>query len=189
MHKRTKILLAIATAGNIGTVGIAGVAMADRGGWGKNYRGHHGMGMGSMGDHHSMGRGGKHMVKHFRERYDANKDGKISQEEINTNRTERHKKYDANGDGKLSLEEFEGLWMEAYRKMMVRSFQFFDTDGDAQVTLEEYQAPLATVVEDRDRNGDGVLSKEDRKRHGKHHRKWRRDRGGDGEEKKSGDDN
>ena len=147
MRKQTKIMLAIVTAGAIGTIGVAGAAMAERG-WGKHRGGgHHGMGMGHMGDHYGMGRGGRKMMQHFRERYDANKDGKISQEEIDANRTDRHKKYDKDGDGKLSLEEFEVLWMEAYRRMMVRSFQFFDTDGDALVTIEEYKAPLETIVD------------------------------------------
>ena len=60
---------------------------------------------------------------------------------------------------------------------MVRSFQRLDEDGDATVTLDEYVAPMSKIVERRDRNGDGALSREDRKR--KHHRKHRRNRGHD----------
>ena len=87
------------------------------------------------------------------------------------NRTARHGKYDANGDGKLSLEEFKGLWLEAYHRKMVRSFQRLDIDGDATVTLDEYVDPLSKIVERRDRNGDGALSREDRR--WRHHRKHR----------------
>ena len=65
---------------------------------------------------------------------------------------------------------------------MVREFQDFDKDGDAKVTLDEYKTPLAHLVENRDRNGDGVLSKDDRR---KWHKRWRHqggedDRGEDG---------
>ena len=93
-------------------------------------------------------------------RYDANKDGKVTQEEIDTNRVARHGKYDANGDGKLSLEEFQGLWLEAYRRKMVREFQKFDVDGDAAVTLEEYTMPMSKAAERRD----------SKSRHSMHHK-------------------
>jgi hypothetical protein len=95
------------------------------------------------------------MSRAFERRYDANRDGEVTQVEIDTNRLARHGKYDVNGDGKLSLEEFQGLWMEAYRLRMVREFQEFDVDGDAVVTLEEYTEPMADFVERR----------EDRERH------------------------
>ena len=102
------------------------------------------------------------MSRGFMRRYDANKDGNVTQEEIDTNRVARHGKYDANGDGKLSLEEFQGLWMEAYRLKMVREFQEFDVDGDATVTLEEYTEPMSNFVERRDDR------KHRKSRHGMH---------------------
>jgi Ca2+-binding EF-hand superfamily protein len=89
------------------------------------------------------------------ERYDANKDGKLTQEEINSNREAWLKEFDANNDGKLSLDEFKQLWLKARAERIVRAFQRFDRDGDAGVTLEEYQRPLADIVERMDRNGDG----------------------------------
>ena len=42
---------------------------------------------------------------------------------------------------------------------MVRAFQRFDVDGDASVTLDEYTKPLSKIVERRDRNGDGAISR------------------------------
>lgn len=131
---------------------------------------HRGGGWGGGGGYHQGG--GKHhrrMGQWFMKRYDANQDGKVTQEEVDKNRTDRHKKYDRNADGKLSLEEFQGLWLEAFRKRMVRAFQRFDVDGDASLTLDEYTEPLAKIVERRDRNGDGALSRADR-RHGKYRR-------------------
>lgn len=151
-----KAMLALAalavTAFGVGT--LAEVASADDGG---GWRGRHGG-----------------MMRGFTERYDANKDGKVSQEEIDTNRTEWFGKYDIDKNGTLSLKEFEALWLEARRKEMVREFQKLDPNGDAAVTLDEYKGPLSGFVANRDRNGDGVISKEDHRRGGKE--RWRRDR-------------
>jgi hypothetical protein len=142
--KRLAMLALGASAVFLVTAG--GSALADdRGSW------RHG-GVHQGGWHHDGGRRGK-MSPGFMHRYDANKDGKVTQEEIDTNRVARHGKYDANGDGKLSLEEFQGLWLEAYRRKMVREFQKFDVDGDAAVTLEEYTMPMSKAVERRDRKG------------------------------------
>jgi len=98
------------------------------------------------------------------ERYDANNDKKVTQEEINTNREAWHKEFDANNDGKLSLDEFKQLFLKARADRIVRQFQRFDRDGDAGLTQEEYLRPLADMVEMHDRNGDGALSREDRGR-------------------------
>jgi hypothetical protein len=149
MQNKTRLALAAGVAAIVG-LGIAGAAQADRGG----YHGH-GAGM----------RGGPQMafLMQFTERYDANKDGKISQEEIDNNRSEWLTRFDTDKDGTLSLKEFEALWLEARRREMVREFQRFDKDGDAKVTVDEYKEPLARVVENRDRNGDGFLSKDDRR--------------------------
>jgi hypothetical protein len=147
--KRLAMLALGASAGFL--VSAGGSALADdRGGW-RQGGGHHGEWHRGRGGHGKMSRA-------FLRRYDANKDGEVTQEEIDANRVARHGKYDANGDGKLSLEEFQGLWMEAYRRQMVREFQQFDVDGDAAVTLDEYTEPMSDFVErhDRRRGGRGM---------------------------------
>lgn len=179
MRKRTKILVAGAAAGAMVLVAIGGAVAGHRnhgdGHYSKGHGGGH-YGMGHGGGHYGMHRGGHRggkALKHLAKRYDADKDGTVSQAEIDTNRTEWHKKFDTDGNGTLSLKEFESLWLEAKRQRMVRSFQRFDVDGDAQMTLEEYTEPMSNIVERWDRNGDGVISREDR-RHGhgmKHHKK------------------
>jgi len=148
MRRNLTLLLGAGIAAGLGVV--AGAAQADWGG----HRGH-GWGM------HGMGPG---VGGYLLERYDTNKDGKISQEEIDKNRTEWQARFDTDKDGSLSLKEFEALWLEARRQEMVREFQFFDKDGDAKVTLEEYKGPLSHLVERRDRNGDGFLSNDDRRK-------------------------
>lgn len=153
---RNKTTLALA-ASALGIGALVNTAFAGQDGWG----GRHGDGM-----------------RHLMQRYDANKDGKVTQQEIDTNRTEWHGKFDTDKNGSLNLKEFEALWLEAKRQEMIREFQRLDPNGDAALSLDEYKEPLSRIVANRDRNGDGVVSKEDR-RGGKH--RWHGDRDDDGD--------
>ena len=183
MQRKTKLLAAGAVA-VLAAGALAGIASADMdGGWGG---GMHRM----WGEGHGRGMMGQQMM----ERYDTDKDGKITQAEIDQNRTAWHGEFDADKNASLSLEEFRALWLKARGEMIVREFQYFDADGSGQVTLEEYQKPLSGLVASRDRNGDGVLSRDDRGRRGMGHR-WHdgdgegRGRGmGDGMGGRQGDD-
>ncbi len=166
MKKSIKIALSATALIALGA--IATTAYAHKQGMrhgGGMYGGMHG-GMqgkhGGWGKHHGMRQRARHML----ERYDANKDGKLSQEEINSNREAWLKEFDADGNGQLSLDEFKQLFLKARAARIVREFQQFDTDGSSGVTLEEYQSPLADLVETHDSNGDGVLGREDMRGHG-----------------------
>ena len=153
MRNRTKLLLAVGAASIMALGGLAGLARADmQGGPGGRCGMGHGFGM--------MGRG--MMGQQFMERYDANKDGKITQAEIDQNRQQWLAEFDTNKDGTLSLDEFKMLWLKAHNEMMVREFQFLDRDGNGQVTIEEYKDPMASIVADRDENNDGSLGRDDR---------------------------
>lgn len=155
MPSKVTFALAALAVTAIGVGALTTIASADEGGQG--WRGRHGG-----------------MMQNFMERYDANKDGKVSQEEIDVNRTEWFGKFDSDKNGNLTLKEFEALWLEAHRKEMVREFQKLDPNGDAVIIIEEYKEPLSRFVANRDRNGDGVYSKDDRREDGKE--RWRRDR-------------
>ncbi|MDP9136689.1 MAG: EF-hand domain-containing protein [Pseudomonadota bacterium] len=135
-----KVLLGGTLAAAIAVAGVASLAHATRGG------GHHGMGMRGM-----------------MERYDANKDGKLTQDEIDQNRSQWHGEFDADKSGGLTIAEFEALWLKARRDQLVREYQEFDRDGDGKLTLDEYKMPLAMMVQNRDMNGDGMLSRDDRR--------------------------
>ena len=158
MRDRTKTLIGIGVAAAIGAVAIAGVSYAGsrHGGFG----GQHGHGM------HFLGKGQLGLAAmEILHSIDADGDGKLTQAEIDRARNDRHSAHDADGDGSLGLEEFAGLWHETTHPLTVRAFQMLDTDGDAVVTRAEYDRPLARIVERLDRNGDGALSPDDRRRH------------------------
>ena len=183
MKTFTKLL----AAGGIALIGagtLAGIAVADQHG----RRG----GMGHMGDMGHMGGGmGGGMAGGpgaMFDDFDANSDGRVTQEEIRNRRDERFRRFDANNDGALALDEYQALWADAMRRQMVRGFQRHDTDGDARVTPEEFNAMFETMAERLDADGDGAVTREElRQMMGRHHgggpRGEREGREGRGEER------
>lgn len=176
MKSSSKIAFAAAALIAAGALGTVAYAHGERGGHGGYHGGghgsYHGGGYGKHGGYGRHGgqrmrqgrRGGRGMrnrLRHMIERYDANDDKKVTQEEINSNREAWLKEFDADSNGQLSLDEFKQLFLKARAHRIVREFQRFDRDGSAGLSLEEYQRPLAEIVERRDRNGDDALSRED----------------------------
>ena len=161
MRTRTKALIAVGAAALIGSLAVTGVGYASRAGFGPGG---------------FMGHGGPHggMAMNMLRSFDSNKDGKLTQAEIDQERTKRFSTYDADGDSRLAVSEFGALWQEVTQPMMVRAFQYLDPDGDGSISADEFDEPFANVVGRFDRNGDGALSPEDRPRH--HGRHWDDDR-------------
>jgi len=149
MRTKTKTLTAMAIAAVLGGTALAGAS----------YAGHRdgGHGMGFL----DQGQLAVSAMEMF-QAVDADGDGKLTQAEIDKALNDRHAVHDADGDGNLSLEEFAGLWHETTRPLTVRAFQMLDTDGDAIVTRAEFDRPLADIVQQLDRDGDGSLSMKDR---------------------------
>ena len=159
MRKATKIALAAGAVLLIGAAGLSSLAIAKNhgsGGWGHHGRGH------QSGMRHAK-RGQRLM-----ERFDTDKDGKLTQQELDDARKTLLAAHDSDKDGKLTLAEFETLWLEVKRERMVRGFQRIDRNGDASISLDEFIKPYADLVSRMDRNNDGVLDREDRR-----HREWR----------------
>ncbi len=100
------------------------------------------------------------------EKFDTNKDGKISREERAAARLQVFTEADKNGDKVLTLAEFTPIWAARADKRMVRAFQWFDRDGDLVITKEEAHAPVKKMVRKMDSNGDGVLNKKDKPHRG-----------------------
>lgn len=172
MKRNTKFIIAIGLVTAIGGLAVAGTSFA------KRWHGHHegyramqeagfdgGYGAGPGGFHRGRGH---HAMKLFKQ-FDANDDGQLTQEEIDSTRSARFADFDGNSDGLLNLQEYEALWLEAMRSRMVDRFQHLDEDGDASVTMLEFQAPFSQMVSLMDRNGDGFLSPEDRPRRKHYH--------------------
>lgn len=119
------------------------------------------------------------------EAFDLNKDGVLTQDEIDTARAQRLQEFDTNGDGNLSLEEYQALWLDAMHERMVDQFQRHDDDGDGLVTAEEFSEMQSKMVARMDRNGDGQIDANDMRRRGE----GRRGRDGHGKGPRDGSDN
>ncbi len=108
MTRNKKILIGI---GAIALSALSALAVgasardSDNGGSGSAYGRHHGG--------HAM-KGGMHADRMF-DRFDLDKDGKVTAAEIDKSRADSIAKFDTNGDGMLQLEEYQGLWMEHMR--------------------------------------------------------------------------
>ncbi len=147
MRRMTKPLLGIAVATAFGATALAGIAIADGGG--------------RSGDHgtHDSGIIGDPME--ILGAVDTDRDGKITQVEIDRALSDRSgvlSAHDVNGDGNLNLDEFAHLWREIMQPMIVRAFQMLDTNGDAFISRSEYEQPFTDIVQELDRNADGSLS-------------------------------
>lgn len=154
LRNTTTIALIIATMG-AATLPALADSHKQRGDRDAHRGGHHGQMM--------RARGAKRMGQ-LMENFDTNEDGQLTQEEIDTARTAKLAEFDADGNGQLTLEEYQALWLDAMRERMVDRFQSHDDDGDGQVTVEEFNENFANIVERMDRNEDGVLSADDRRR-------------------------
>jgi monoamine oxidase len=157
MKSRTKIIIGV-----VAVAGIAGLALIPPtlAHGGKRYQG---------ANFSAMGHRGPQLF----ERFDTDKDGAVTQSEIDAANAGSMTRFDSNKDGKLSLEEYEALWMEKMRERMVSSFQRLDRDGDAIVTVEEFSKPMLNIVTWVDSDGDGKVTRQEMKKmhkRGGHHR-------------------
>ena len=110
---------------------------------------------------------GDHRAKML-ERYDTNQDGAIDRDEFTAGRDDWFAKLDSDADGVVTQAEFEAA-IARFRESHDGSnrhgpdFSRLDTDGDGNATRAEFEAAAERVFARFDRNGDGVLSPDDRK--------------------------
>ena len=139
-----------------GIMALAGLmlctaAIADTMGKGDMGKGDMGPGMGRMGGMPSL------------DAMDANKDGKVSKEELTAYRAAQTAAVDANKDGKLSVDELAAMNLKAMtdaaKSMAQRMVDRMDTDGDGMLSAAELVGqPMPTEMFDRlDSNKDGFI--------------------------------
>lgn len=156
-----KTVLAAGVIAAAGLAGAAGTAQAyDNDGYhhGKHHKTKH---------HHKRYKG--HSYKRMMERFDSNDDNELTQAELDAARRELLGKHDADNSGTLTLEEFQTLWLEFMRRQMVRGFQRLDVNGDAVITADEFIEPFSEAITHMDRNDDGKLNSDDRRRGSRNH--------------------
>jgi Ca2+-binding EF-hand superfamily protein len=94
----------------------------------------------------------------FLQKFDKDRDGKVSKEEFPHER--RFAEIDADGDGALSETEIKDAMDKRQREEGYGLFERFDLNSDGKITREEFTGPAA-AFERLDRNNDGVIDKAD----------------------------
>ncbi|HKM15332.1 MAG TPA: hypothetical protein VJY63_05345 [Marinospirillum sp.] len=123
----------------------AGAAMAND----KASSSHH-FAKSGFGKHHGN-RGHFGMQQQFFKQIDADADGEITQQELDTFRAAKVKAADANKDGALSLKEFEPVYQEMTRTRMVRAFQGLDSNGNGVISKEEMDDRFGNMMQRMDK--------------------------------------
>ncbi len=106
------------------------------------------------------------------DRMDANGDGVVTAAEMDAQQAELIAAADANGDGGVSKEE-----MRSYRKTKREEWRAQnnpDANGDGVVDRIEFQAAADKRFDRMDKDGDGVLSEDERRQRRGFHRRGHR---------------
>lgn len=102
---------------------------------------------------------------------DSDGDGNITEAELDAQKEKLLSEADADGDGTLTREE-----RRAYRQQKRqerRAERNPDKDGDGVVSYAEYQTAAEERFKRLDKNNDGVLSEDERRKPGKRGKKGR----------------
>ncbi|MEM9617555.1 MAG: hypothetical protein AAF936_06305 [Pseudomonadota bacterium] len=119
-----------------------------------------GLSMIAAGAYAGQGKGGKRW-----DRLDINGDGKITAEELSERQSELIANADTDGDGAITKDE-----MKAYheaRRAEWREKNNPDTNGDGVIDRTEFIASAQERFDRMDKNGDGVISEDERPRRGR----------------------
>ena len=112
-------------------------------------------------------------------RFDANQDGKITQEELEQFGQNRFAEHDTDNDGLISRDEAKAAMLDRLETKVDRMFERLDKDDDGFISAEERpdrREKMAKIMMIRlDDNEDGAISLEEAKaaeaRRKEHHKK------------------
>jgi len=100
-------------------------------------------------------------VQKMFQKFDIDKDGKISREEFSVKHAKNFARLDTDKNDSLSLDEFKGSCKnERCTQMKTKKFSKLDKDSNGSVTKGEFVGVLK-VFDLRDRNKDGYLSEDE----------------------------
>lgn len=98
----------------------------------------------------------------FLEKFDVNKDGKVSKEEFKGYMEKRFQRMDVDKDDTVSIDELEQYRRQQQNKGKKSKLARLDSDGDGSISKEEFIAPRIKQVEKKflklDKNKDGKLT-------------------------------
>ncbi|MBM3501191.1 MAG: hypothetical protein FJX74_21280, partial [Armatimonadetes bacterium] len=107
------------------------------------------------------GPGGPPSIDQVFERFDLNRDGKLTKDELPEPVAERIMKADADGDGAVTKEELEQARRKMGGRFIDKLFERFDANQDGKLTKEELPAQFAEKLMQADADGDGAVTKEE----------------------------
>jgi Ca2+-binding EF-hand superfamily protein len=114
----------------------------------------------------------------FIRRFDRNRDGYLTRDELPPRLASQFEKLDTNGDGKLDKKEVDELMQilrrhfgmsanknnpapfdQGAQQLAARMLQKMDANHDGKISREEAQGPLARIFDQLDLNKDGFLDR------------------------------
>jgi hypothetical protein len=96
-------------------------------------------------------------------RYDANKDGNVTRAEMEAGLKADFDAADTNHDGVLDKAEVEAVNHSRWDKDASASSPLIDWNNDGVVDLREYSATVHSLFDELDKDGDGVVTREEMK--------------------------
>lgn len=99
------------------------------------------------------------------DKIDADKDGKITKEEMKQHHENKKKEFDTDGDGQLSAQERENMQKKMMGKGIEEQFKRKDKNGDGFLDKSEFIGP-PQVFDKLDEDKDGKLSMDELKKNG-----------------------
>ena len=94
-------------------------------------------------------------------RYDANNDGKITRPELEAGLRQDFWQADSNRDGVLDAEEVRATNLRRIRVDQSTAIPLIDWNHDGYVDFNEFAAPMRSLFEQYDADGDGVVTLEE----------------------------